>query len=759
MEDIKNMDFEYISDAPLEQINGTKYKREVSVEENAEGSPNLKKITVRVLWKKRNGDNINVETSMLINKIEFLPDVASKLLLYVTPYNIILPNEGSVNLIAVVKDAKGNTVTAWDKDITFTIMGVTIDGVNDEGGRIIRYLKNENLEQGSLEQGDIITVHPINGIAKIKLYTGKGSTLNADEIGNIDIKAETDLVGTNSDSVNIRVTQGAVKINLISKQNLIETNTIKINTSTEIIATLVDAKGDPVEEGEAEIIFNVSGEGTLAEPLTITTEEQKTQITLTASNTPGVATVTASANNLLPGTIDIYVSGPPKSIYITVVPNYMYIGQAADVTVTLKDINGITVDAEEDVYIQLSLTGDLVDKGSFDPDSIPIFSGDSTGYSIFTPTGTGNGSVLATATGLTTGEAAITIDDPLVAEHIDVSADPSSLKVLGDLPENNISTITAVIKSLEDITVSNYNQTIIFSTNKGSFSTIDPFLDSISTNDEGVYYHNGEAKVELYSNLEDSPGIAKITVTSDDLKLGTTDVGFYVEAQSIGLTASPNIINAMGKVPFDQSKIDASILDNGIIVENYVGNVIFTINEGYDYARFAPNNITAAKSVENGEATIYLMGYCEPENNYDVEIIATSNYGDTTISGSLYVTVSKDTDRTIEVIDTSVNLSVNKKEVEFDIILSNGNLKVYNILVNSANQKLYDLEIENELLYSGSSDDGTITDIIDTIISEANNPNHIHIIFSGRIDNKNIQITFNAEPECASVLPFDVSTF
>jgi len=36
MEDIKNMDFEYISSVPLEQISGTKYKREVSVEENVE---------------------------------------------------------------------------------------------------------------------------------------------------------------------------------------------------------------------------------------------------------------------------------------------------------------------------------------------------------------------------------------------------------------------------------------------------------------------------------------------------------------------------------------------------------------------------------------------------------------------------------------------------------------------------------------------------------------------------------------------------
>jgi len=143
MEDIKNMDFESISPTNKEQIGTTKFSRQIIVQYNIEESPNLTKVTTYVFWKTRNGDDLNVETSMLINKIEFLADVASKLLLYATPYNIILPSGGSVNLIAVVKDAKGNTVTAWDEDITFTITGVTIDGVTMNGGELSYYLENE----------------------------------------------------------------------------------------------------------------------------------------------------------------------------------------------------------------------------------------------------------------------------------------------------------------------------------------------------------------------------------------------------------------------------------------------------------------------------------------------------------------------------------------------------------------------------------------------------------------------------------------
>jgi len=761
MEDIKNMDFEYISDAPLEQINGTKYKREVSVEENVEGSPNLKKITVRVLWEKRNGDNINVETYMLINKIEFLPDVASKLLLYVTPYNIILPIEGSVNLIAVVKDAKGNTVTTWDKDITFTIMGVTIDGVNDEEGEITCYLKNEDLEQGSLEQGATITVAPINGIAEIKLYTGNESTLEADEIGNIIVSAKTSSAETGelSDSVDIKVTQGAVKIDLISEQNSIETNKIKIDSNTEIIAKLVDAGGNKVSAGEAEIIFNVSGEGTLTAPLTKNTENQQTSITLTASNTPGVATVTASANNLLPGTIDIYVTGPPKSIYITVDPSYIYVDQTAVVIVTLKDINGITVNAEAAVGIELSLTGDLFEKGSFNPDPITIPSGSSTGSSTFTPTGTGNGSVQAqdTVGGLITGEANINVADILVADYIEVSADPTSIQVGGANP----SIIKAVIKSAEpeSATVYNYSGDILFTTTNGSFSATNSEKIEIWSDDPDVIlYQNGIAKVNLYSHSDDTSEAAIITVTSDLLTEGKTEVGFYVEADHIELTSNVymDTIYLFG-VPDDECTITATIMDGDNVVGNYVGDVLFSILSGTSSGQFITTG-SAIVTVVDGQASIDLQGQCIPG---DVVVHAISTFGETVIDSEpdLTIAVEDGTERSIELVAESIWQPANKKGVGFDINNTGVNLKIYNLRatwIPSESAKITEIKIDDKIVYSGSVIDGDIVDIIPTILLPG--VHEIYFTYSSGVGNNSFEVIFNAEPDCKLLEPINFST-
>ena len=753
MEDIKNMDFEYISAVSLEQISGTKYKREVSVEENVEGSPNLKKITVRVIWEKRNGDNINVETSMLINKIEFLPDVASKLLLYVAPYNIILPIEGSVNLIAVVKDAKGNTVTAWDGNITFSIMGVTIDGVDDEEGEISCYLKNENIEQGSIEQGQEITVDPINGIAEMKLYTGDQSTLEADEIGNINVSAETSSAETGelSDSVNIKVTQGAVKIDLISKQDSIETNTIKIDSNTEIIAKLVDAEGDKVSAGEAEIIFNVSGEGTLIAPLTKDTENQQTSITLTASNTPGVATVTASADNLLPGTIDIYVTGLPESIYVEVNPNYIYTDQDALVTVTLKDINGITVVAENDISIDLSISPDL---GEFTDDQITIFSGNSSGSTTFTPnlTGIGDGIIHAVdlAGILTTGEAAIIVADTLVADHIDVSASPSSIEAGGNTP----SIITAVIKSAEpeNDTVYNYSEDIIFTITSdiGCFSVFDSGYKVISltngVSSDDFKYQDGVAWVKLYSNFGDTSGVATITVTSGILDAVNTEVGFYVEADHIELTSSEDPIYLFG-VPDDTCTITATIMDGLNIVENYVGTVLFSIISGTSYGQFTTTGSTIV-SVANGEAKIDLRGQCDTGN---VRVRAVTTFGETVITTApdddLYISVDNGDARNIALLEGSIWQPANKKGVGFDINNTGVELKIYNLKATwGSSAKITEIKIDNISVYSGSVSDGDIVDIAPTDLPYGEH--EIYFTYSSGVGNNIFEIILNAEPDC-----------
>jgi len=683
---------------------------------------------------------------MLINKIEFLPDVASKLLLYVTPYNIIFPFNDFVNIIAVVKDAKGNTVTSWDENITFTIE--SINPSEDISG----YLEND-----IGETGNIMIVNPINGIATIMLNSGEESTLDADEIGNINLSAKTSSAETGelSDNVDIKVTLGAVKIDLISKQDSIETNTIKIDSNTKIIATIVNAKGDPVEEGEAEIIFNFSGEGTLAEPLTKTTIDQQTSITLTASNTPGVATVTASANNLLPGTIAIYVTGPPESISVEVNPNHIYMGQTADVIVTLKDINGITVEAENDIYIDLLLSPDL---GEFTDDSITIFSGYSSGSTTFTPTATGDSIIQATDTGLTAGEAAITIASALVADHIEVSASLASIEA----GENTPSIITAVIKSAEpeNATVTNYSKSITFTITSeiGCFSSVDSGSKEVTLTltDDPDNYQDGVAWVELYSNSYDTSGNAIIIVNSGGLPEGNTEVGFYVEADHIELTPSKDSIDLFG-VPDDTCTITAIIKDSdGITVGNYIEYVLFSIIEGEPTrGQFTTVGDTIVKAV-NGEASIDLRGQCQAG---DVVIHAVSTFGETQITSEPdeTVTVTDGSGRSIELVSGSLQ-QPSKNEVVFEINNTGVvDLKIYNLQVTcGTSEKLTEIKINSNNVYSGSASDGDVVDITPTVLSQK-----VHEIYFGytkKVDNNHFTIIFNADPDCDLFLPIEFDT-
>lgn len=731
MEDIKNMDFIEISPVALTQIEGTKYERGVSVDYNVEGSSNLIRVTVLVSWKNRNEQPLNVTTSMLVNKIEFTAGEAAKILLYVYPYNVILPLDDDAELIAVVKDAHGNTIIDWNKDITFTI--------------------TSGLDLGYLEVPGQTTVtkSPNKGYASTILYSS-ADELGADEKGFINIEAEVlEASELGYDTVEVILTWGAVSIALIPDQDK-----VKINESTTITAYLKDAGGNNVTSAEADVTFNVLGEGTLPTPLTRETLDGVVTITLTATDTPGIATVTASATNLLSDSIDIYVTGPPKSIYVEVSPNYIYLDQTAEVTVTLKDINGITVNAEETVNIDLSLTFDSEGQGNFNPSTISIGIGSSSGSSTFTPTGIGNGTVQAvdSAGVLTTGEEAIIIVDPLIADHIEVSANPSSIEVGGGL----ISTITAVIKNPENITVNNYSLPITFSTDKGSFSVTDStFTETILIIDD-ENYQNGVATVELYANNETESGIATITVTSNDLTPGSTEVGFYVEASYIELSSVPDSINIFGKVQ-DTCTITATIKDSaGETVLNYIGTVTFTIIEGEDFARFVTTGDTIV-TVVNGQASIDLRSKC---GTGTVVVNATSAFGDNEITSdpNLSVDVGDGGTRNIELVIGSIYQPANKKDVGFDIQVSGGDLIIYNMQITwGSSAKLTEIKINEVIVYTGSINDGIIVDIDPTILSTTGEHN-IYFTYNSSVENKDFNIIFNAQPDCEFLNQITFST-
>ena len=730
MENIKNMLFEEIisANSPSTQIGVTKFWRGVQIDPNIEGSPNLIKVTVNVLWKNRNEKYLNIETSMLVNKIEFFAGAASRILLYVYPYNVIFPVNDSAELTAVVKDAKGNTITNWDKAITFTI---TI-------GADLGYL--ETVGQ------TIVTKSPTKGYATVKFYS-TAAGLGAAEKGQVFITAKVLAASElGYDTAEIILTWGAVKIALIPAQT-----SIKTNGNTTITAYLKDAEDKNVTNAEAEITFTITGEGTLTAPLTKLTVGGQISIALTASNTPGIATITASASNLFSDSVDIYVTGPPTSIYVEVSPNSIYLNGTAEVTVTLKDINGVTASAEELVNINLALTGDSIGKGNFNPATISIITESSSGNSTFTPTATGNATVQASdsAGKLTTGVDEINIVESIIADHIEVSASPSSIKVGGDL----ISTITAVIKNSENITVFNYNQTITFTTTKGKFSN---GLTSITLISTDANYKNGVVIAVLNAITETQPGIATITVTSDSLTPGSAEVGFYVEADHINLSSVPNTINLFGKVT-DTCNIVATIKDNaGNTVENYIGTVTFSIVSGSNFAQFVTSGSTIV-TVINGQAAIDLRSKCSTGT---VVVKATSTLGDgEIISGSnLSVIVNEGGPRNIELVTGSVDLSSNKKGVWFKILTSGGNLKIYNMKTTcgTTSAKLTEIKIDEVIVYSGSANNGEIININPTLLSIGEHK--IDFTYSAGVSKENFNIILNADPDCGFLNQINFST-
>jgi len=123
MENIKDMDFELITNEKLstpEIIDG-KFNRVVTISDE---QANLKKITTQVFWTNRKGQIITIDTTMHINKTQFFPGEAAKIILYANPYYTVLPSEGIVDLIAIIKDEKGNTKIDWgDGDIHFAVLG------------------------------------------------------------------------------------------------------------------------------------------------------------------------------------------------------------------------------------------------------------------------------------------------------------------------------------------------------------------------------------------------------------------------------------------------------------------------------------------------------------------------------------------------------------------------------------------------------------------------------------------------------------
>jgi len=552
MEDIKNMDFDQIITQSRNYIDGTKYEREVIVQP----STNLKKVTTKVYWKDRNGTWKTVETDMVIHFIETTAGTPTKIILFAEPYNVLTENitdpgniidETKSIITAVVKDAKGNTVTAGSINISFSIT------------------------TGS----DLGIISPESEIS----VEGKATTIfTASSKGEVIITASANGLTDNSVTIKITDPNTPVKINLTASPIFMTPSSGSL-----ITAEIVNAGGETVIEDieQVEITFSVSGPGDLSIPTTKTTNNGETTIDLTSNGTAGTITVTASSTGLEPAVINIYTGG---LIHLSAYPINVPVNEKSVITVTTKDINGVPIKYNRDIYLN-------IDVSSTGSGSLPLpspclveFDGESSSKTILF-TASAVGGVIITSNDSTPvillpeNVLILNVTLELNPDHIKVDADPSNIPISTESTYS--ATITARVEDKYYTTITSYTYDITFTTTAGSFSPINPEVKSITLSNGNENYNDGVATVDLYSSADSET--ADISVTSDyygETISGNTRVGFYYEANHIDLIAIPQSILTGGGSE-GTCNIIATIKDGAIVVSGYNGAVTFTIVEGY----------------------------------------------------------------------------------------------------------------------------------------------------------------------------------
>ena len=550
MEDIKNMDFEKITTQFRDFIDDTKFEKEIIVQP----SINLKKITTNIYWKDRNENTKTVGIDMLIYFVQTTASTANRIMLIADPYNILA--FGTSTLTAVVKDPKGNTVSTYSDDISFSIIS------------------------GS---GDLYssTVSPDQGIATT---TFTASTTEG------DVVIEASSGDLSSDTVTIKITnpEAPVKISLTAEPIFVTPGSISL-----ITAEIVNAGGAIVTDAVIDIIFSISGPGYLSNQTDLI--NGVVEITLTSNDTPATITVTASSTGLEPGVVDVITGG---RIYLSASPINVPVNEKSEITITTKDLNGALINYVN--TINLNIGGSSTGSGSL-PSSV-AFDGSTSSITVtFTATFEGIVTIIAEdQAGILTLADPITLNitPVLIPDHIEVYANPSSIEAGGTVT----STISARIKTEDGIVVNSFTDLITLTTTEGTFPNGE---NEINTNDTvNVTYSDGIATVQLYPPETDSTAI--VTACSPSILecsiTGSTEVGFYIEADHIKLVSDPQNIVAGGET----CTITATIKDGETTVTGYSGPVTFSIVSGQASGKFDVTGSAIVSAVE-GDARINLF--------------------------------------------------------------------------------------------------------------------------------------------------------
>jgi len=721
MEDIKNKDFDQIIAQPRTPISGTKFEREIIVQE----STNLKKVTTNVYWHDRNGNPKMVDTDMAVHFIETTAETATKIILYANPYNVLTDDDTNTSdiyenksiITAVIKDAKGNTVTTPDYNITFSITQTSGD------------------TSGSLSPDSGTTV---NGKATTTFTSSGGAG------GEFTITAT--VTGLTSDSVKITATSidKPVKIDLSANPMFMTPGSTSI-----ITATIVNAVGTNVAVSKG-ITFSVSGPGNLSTPTTLTTVDGDgnptgiVTITLISNGTPGTITVSASSTDLEPGVVDVITGG---KIYLSASLTSVPVNETSTIAVTTRDVDGIPINYIGAIKLLVESTGGGLGtlssgSGNFDENNYELtFNGDSSSETvIFTATSEGEVNIKATDPGTILTDStplSLTVIEALTPDHIEVYAIPSSIPAGG----TETSLITAKVMTENNITVTSYDKSVTFTTTTGTFSNS---KSSITTTFAG-----GVATVELSpSDYSDTAEITVSSTVSDgQIITGSTQVGFYIGPDHILLSAVPQKVSVGGQ----SCIVTAKIVDyNGNLISDYNEDITFIISP------WPPGPIKFAKAttyiltqkVKKGIATVILVSGSEAGT-----AVIDAYSGD--VSGSLNIPV----DINLSLVENSVIYGYSSEEnigtVSFDVEVEGADLSLEEMRVSwnpLSGETLNKIEIKSPYtadpaitVFDDSTNpvsSGELIDIEDITLLEGTST--IVMYFSGDISGKTtLDVTFN----------------
>lgn len=751
MEDIKNMDFELITNSNIGTtvlIEG-KYYRSVTI---IDVSPNLKRIITRVYWQNRKDETVDVTTETIVNYTQFFAGEASKIVLYAKPYATLSPSEANeIEITAIIKDKQGNTKTDWEGgDIVFSIFP-DVDGV------YLAEIKEES------------TTNTTKGIARTTLEATGAMEDGSYIEGTVIIQASINN-GAISNSINIIVTLGVTRIDLTVNPDSIPADG---STQSTIIAFLKDDYGNTVNTATNDITFSITGPGSFvgydSDIVTLSTLDsngvptgEATIDIISISGNPGLITITASSEGLFNGNINVVSYGDPTSIYVIASTpegrNFIYDDgiDKAIIKVTILDQNSNPIPYSGNIYLYATDDeGNPVGPGFVEiVDDLLIFSDIHFRETDFTCSKAGIINISATGTyndiDLNMGNTTVMVELLLVPDSITLTAVPANLP-FGSVDS---STITATVKSISTI-VSTYGETITFSLtpyNTDAYLFYNDIKQGFTIGLDGSDYgSDGVAEIDLFPSNNVGTVIIRVSIENPlggDPITDEITVSFYSTADKIVLIASPQNVPVKSDCTLNAFVVD----NNDVIVSDYNENITFTIVEGnplqIKFSVTNSSNLTLITPFNEGKVSILLKS----QNKAGTAIIEASSFYVSEgkfISGSINIPVGIRLELANNII---FDLTEGISTVSFDIEVQGADLLLEEMQISwdsPSSETLNRIEINpnytgNIVIYQNPSpliSSGDLINVDDIILWEGTS--NVKMYFSTNMSGKVFGVIFN----------------